>query len=213
MRLIKRVMKLQSIIFKRPNSKGRSNVWRFVCVALTIVLSGCSVDRVFEGDPLDDRAAWALLPVVNQAQTPQAGERVESILLSLLRNRGVKRIGHYPKQVKNESLMLMDDQARYASALTWALKQGYRYGITGTVEEWRYKAGLDGEPAVGITLRVVDLQLLAKRSNEANEPIIDPVLWSATGARTGWGREGVAIAAHKLLNELLDGLTFVEHVE
>ena len=185
---------------------------------LGIVLSGCSIDRVYEGDPLDDRAAWVLLPIVNQAQTPQAGERVESILLSLLRNRGVKRIGHYPKQVQSQSLMLMDDQARYANALNWALKKGYRYGITGTVEEWRYKAGLDGEPAVGITLKVLDLQALSDQELRPaqelkKEPSIEPTIWTATGARTGWGREGVAIAAHKLLNELLDGMTFVEHTQ
>ncbi len=200
-----------------------------VFVLSVFVLSGCSVDRVYEGDPLDDRAAWALLPIVNQSQTPQAGERVESIMISLLRNRGIKRIGQYPKQLQSQSLMLMDDQARYANALSWALAQGYRYGITGTVEEWRYKAGLDGEPAVGITLKVLDLQALSKQSklNASSsmetkvepavetkiEPNTEPTIWTATGARTGWGREGVAIAAHKLLNELLDGMRFIEHAE
>ena len=59
----------------------------------------------------------------------------------------------------------------------------------GSVEEWRYKVGVDGEPAVGITLQLIDLPSGA-------------VIWTASGSKTGWSREGLTATAQKLLVEL-----------
>ncbi len=193
-----------------------NTAWKILGLALIILLNGCSVDQIYRDKALDNRASWVLLPVVNRSQTPQAGERVEAILVSLLRSRGVKYISHYPGTPQSQVLIMLDEQARYNSALKWALTQGFRYAITGTVEEWRYKAGLDGEPAVGITLRVIDLQNNKKPESQAVAKTLikyeaQPVIWSATGARTGWGREGIATATHTLLNDLLDGMVFAEH--
>ncbi|VAX12220.1 Pellicle/biofilm biosynthesis outer membrane lipoprotein PelC [hydrothermal vent metagenome] len=189
--------------------------WKIIGLGLIFLLNACSVEQIYHGKALDNQASWVLLPVVNRSQTPQAGERVEAILVSLLRSRGVTHISHYPGTPQSQVLIMLDEQARYNAALKWALTQGFRYAITGTVEEWRYKAGLDGEPAVGITLRVIDLQnnkKFASRTSTTSEAKYktQPVLWSATGARTGWGREGIATATHTLLNDLLDGIVFVE---
>lgn len=62
-----------------------------------------------------------------------------------------------------------------------------------TVDEWRYKVGVDGEPAVGITLQVIEVQ-------SGN------VIWSAAGSRTGWSRDAVSAVAQKLLRQLLSPL-------
>lgn len=90
-------------------------------------------------------------------------------------------------------LALLDDQERLATALDWARRQKLDYVISGSVEEWQYKNGLDGEPAVGISLRVL-------------EPATGRVLWSSSGARAGWSRESLAGAAQKVLGELVDDL-------
>lgn len=65
------------------------------------------------------------------------------------------------------------------------------------MEEWRYKSGLDGEPAVGITLEI--------RNADDNR-----VVWSGTSARTGWGRESLSVAAHKVLDELANAMPLIE---
>jgi hypothetical protein len=36
------------------------------------------------------------------------------------------------------------------------------------------------------------------------------VIWSGTAARTGWGREGLSVAAHKVLDELADAMALTE---
>jgi len=78
-------------------------------------------------------------------------------------------------------------------AKKWALDQGVRFAVTGSVQEWRYKVGIDGEPAVGVTLKVLDL------SN-------DRVVWSASGAKSGWSREALAAVAQAVLADVLASL-------
>ena len=75
-------------------------------------------------------------------------------------------------------------------AKTWASQQGLRYGVSGSVTEWRYKVGVDGEPAVGMMLQITDL-----KSGQ--------VVWSGSGGKTGYSRESLSGTAQKLLNQML----------
>jgi hypothetical protein len=74
--------------------------------------------------------------------------------------------------------------------LEWARSQQIRYVLTGEVEEWRYKVGVDGEPAVGLTFELVDVDT-------------GKTVWSGTGSRTGWSRSGLASVANKLIGDVL----------
>jgi hypothetical protein len=65
--------------------------------------------------------------------------------------------------------------------------------VGGSVEEWRYKVGVDGEPAVGLTLAITDLDSGA-------------VVYSASGGKSGWSREALSAVAQKLMRELLAGV-------
>lgn len=136
---------------------------------------------------------WVILPFHNYSQMPRAGENTERILKALIRNKGIEP-DLYPYEMVASPLLLVDDTRRYEKALRWARNKGYRYGLSGSVNEWRYKAGLDGEPAVGLTVNVIDIET-------------GQVLWSGTGAHSGWGRESVSMIAHKLLRKMLKDLT------
>jgi hypothetical protein len=72
----------------------------------------------------------------------------------------------------------------------WARIQNARYAIYGAVDEWRYKVGIDGEPAVGVALHIIDLQSNA-------------VVWSGVGGKSGWSRESLSGVAQKLIKRLL----------
>ncbi|MFO7705370.1 MAG: penicillin-binding protein activator LpoB [Halopseudomonas sp.] len=159
-------------------------------LALTLV-TGCSTFTSKSGDTLPRDADWGLVPLVNYSQTPQAGERSEQILLSVLNQRGLQPVV-YPK-TEQEATMLFDDSARLTAAMEWARRQGFDYVISGSVEEWQYKSGLDGEPAVGISLQIL-------------EPATGRVVWTNSGARAGWSRESLSGSAQKVLRELTDDL-------
>ncbi|HEU0195630.1 MAG TPA: hypothetical protein VFQ88_00265 [Nevskiaceae bacterium] len=163
-----------------------------LCTLLAALsLSACSTATdVQHTASFPAQARWALLPIVNDAQAPLAGQRAESIASALLRKRGVTGLTHYPLSDENLALPELNDARRLQRALKWARNQGFQYGLSGNVTEWGYKTGLDGEPAVGVTLKVIDITT-------------GQVLWSASGARSGWGYNSLAGTAQVLLDKLI----------
>ncbi len=112
----------------------------------------------------------------------------------MLRQQGLVRLQVYTAEPQPNGLPILDDVKRLHLATEQAIERGMRYAISGSVEEWRYKTGLDGEPAVGLSLRLVDLT-----SGE--------VLWSGSAARSGWSRESLSGTAQKVLEELASRIT------
>lgn len=158
---------------------------------LVLLLTACANIEHSASVKLDRQASWVVLPIVNLSETPQAGLRLESLLESQLRVAGVANLKRYPAEVGADLMLDPRETRLQEQAAAWAKGQGARYALTGTVNEWRYKTGVDGEPAVGVTLQIVNAQDGA-------------VLYSASGARTGWSRESLAAVAQKLTRELLD---------
>lgn len=157
-----------------------------------LFLAGCSVMQIQQGTgPVALDSQFAVIPLTNLSQTPQAGDQAASILSAILRARGADEVRLYLPEDDNP--LAYDNRARQQQALTDAIENGANLVVTGTVDEWRYKNGLDGEPAVGITLEIRD-------------PNDDEVIWSGTAARTGWGREGLSVAGHKVLDGLVDSM-------
>lgn len=163
-----------------------------LCMGL-IFMGGCATANRTGSPQLEKNVKWALLPMENHTETPQAGLRMEAITETILRIRGAQPLEKYPSTLTQGGLFEPADAKTVEAAFAWAKQTGARYAVTGTVNEWRYKTGVDGEPAVGVTLKVVDIQTRQ-------------VIWDAAGARTGWGREAVSAVAQKLLEDLVDGL-------
>lgn len=172
-------------------------VARFFVAALAaggvtaLALSGCSVvDVQAERSKLDLRAKWALLPVLDYSDSTQAGGRVEETLSSLLRTRLRVDVTKYPAPTDSETPAELEERQRYQRALSWAKKEGFQYGISGSVNEWRYRSGADGEAAIGLTLQVVEVDS-------------GKTVWTASGSRSGWGRETASGTAQRLLRDLI----------
>lgn len=168
-------------------------VRRGLVMLLAAALTSCGVQQTQQTSALDTDARWAMLPVANHSQTVQAGKRAGTVVATLLRSRGVDLADYERPAGSDSDLPELDERKRQQQARAWAREQGFDYGVTGSVAEWRYKSGLNGQPAVGLTLRVIDLN-----SGET--------IWSATGADTGWGRESLAGTGHELASELIAGL-------
>ena len=164
-----------------------------VPMLLAALLCGCTVlDHSPASARFDKQAKWVLLPIVNNTDTAQAGLRAEAVTEALLRARGVADLAVYPPQLNRDTLFEPAERKVQDEALKWARGTGARYAVYGAVDEWRYKVGIDGEPAVGITLHVMDLASGA-------------VAWSGAGAKTGWSREALSAVAQKVIRELLAG--------
>lgn len=164
---------------------------RVLFMFFLLTAGGCAVvDHTAQPGALSRQAKWALLPMVNQTDTAQAGLRAESVTEGMLRARGIDDLARYPSALSRDSLFEPTERKVQEEAIAWARSAGIRYVVYGAVSEWRYKVGVDGEPAVGVTLTIAD-------ASDGR------VLWSATGARTGWSRESLAGVAQKLVRDLL----------
>ena len=165
---------------------------RTLLLASILSLTACSTYNVPDSPTLGVSASWAIMPLENNSNTPLAAEKVEQILRTQLYTKGINAV-IYPKPDLNKLTDILDSTAKDKHARNWLATYPADYIITGSVEEWHYKSGLDGEPAVGLTLEVKT----AKGGT---------TLWRATGSRGGWGRESVSGTGIIVVKELLDGL-------
>lgn len=171
------------------------NALKFSVLMIVFSLTSCAVlDIEPNSTPLDRSAKWVLLPIVNHTDVPQAGLRAEAVTEVLLRSRGLGNLRRYPPTINQDSLFEPAERKAVIEAMNWAREQGVLYAVTGAVDEWRYKVGIDGEPAVGLTLQIIDL------SDEGR------VVWSAAGSKSGWSREALSAVAQKLIKEMLAGV-------
>ena len=156
-----------------------------------LVLNGCSTLQQSGREPAPLAETWVVMPFVNNTETPFAAERAEAITAALLYARGVKRVITVPQEPSADTDLLPDrGLKRYQQGVEWAKKNNIRFALVGTVTEWRYKVGLDGEPVAGMTLQLVDM------SN-------DRVLWSGSSGKSGWSREAVSAVAQQVLEKLI----------
>jgi TolB-like protein len=161
-----------------------------VLAALSLALGACSVIDTSSAPHLAAADTVAILPITNNTETPQAGLRAASIAESVLITGGLSHVRRYPVSADDETLF---DTARpdgRQKALDWARDEHIRYALSGAVNEWRYKVGVDGEPAVGLSFQLIDVQSGA-------------VVWSGAGSRSGWSRDALSGVAQKLERQLL----------
>lgn len=162
----------------------------FCCLVCSCATTGTNISAN-SGPKVPLFAPWVLLPSINNTETPQAGGRLDSITASLMRARGVNLAIYSVPGDQGDNQFESADRRSQQAALTWAKQQGYRYAVAGSMDEWHYKVGLDGEPAAGISLSIVDVT-----SGQA--------IWSGSAAGTGDSQEAISALTQDLVNKLLD---------
>lgn len=170
-------------------------ITRALVLAAGVCLAACTTSSTVPGKlALDRDAKWAILPLENHTDTPQSALSAEAIAEHGLRARGVVNVARYPAALTRDSLFEPTERRTVDEAKKWAREQGVQYGLTGAVEEWRYKVGIDGEPAAAVTLQLVDLSS-------------GQVVWSAAGAKSGWSRDSLVGVAQDLMDELMRSIS------
>jgi len=119
-----------------------------------------------------------LIKLGNYTDTPRAGQRATNIVEGILLAKGYNIRTHMSANAES----IQDAQAA-------AKQDGSKYFLTGGVSEWRYKTGIDGEPAVS-------LQLSLYKTQNAK------LVWSATGADSDWGTGSIGTTAQNLIEKM-----------
>ncbi|MFK8082490.1 MAG: hypothetical protein AB8B97_19595 [Granulosicoccus sp.] len=168
------------------------------CCLLLLSLSACSTMSSADRVTVDRNRSIALLPFENLSATPLADTRLQRLVETRLRHRGVRNIQLYESAQRVALKTLLNGESRLKDATSRAKAKGARYGVTGTVHEWQYKGGADREPVVGVTLSIIDFST-------------DSVLWQANAARSGWGAANLSAIADKVVGDLLEQVTFSDN--
>ncbi len=156
---------------------------------LLVLFSACSTAQYDRNAwKLEPKAQVAVLSLENYSESSQAGIKAASMIDRLLGARGTETLDMYSgTQDKNRT------EAEILQTLSGLAERNVRYAITGSVNEWKYKAGLEGEPTISLTLAVRDTAT-------------GRVLWSAAASRTGNSCQSTGLLAQKTLNKLLNAI-------
>lgn len=154
-------------------------------LSIFILLLTLSCASVINKEPFkgNKTATYAVIPFENYTETPLAGYRVAAITEGVLKSKGFKiiRIWKYSyNEPTEEELKKLFNKA----------KESADYVVYGTVNEFRYKTGIDGEPAVSITLYIYD-----SRSGKR--------VFAGTASTSGWAHESLGTVTQKLINKLI----------
>ena len=160
---------------------------------LAIFVVGCSASFSHNDRELDTEMTIYIMPFSNQSNMPMAQAQVEELVASVLAAEGLN-VQLYPKQRVNDIQASLDPERRYTAAQSWLAQQPAGYVLNGSVHEWQYKYGLDGEPAVGLTLTI---------SNMSQQ-----VLWRNSSSRSGWGRESLTQMGLKTISDMVNTLSW-----
>ncbi|MBV8048700.1 MAG: hypothetical protein JO171_16245 [Paludibacterium sp.] len=163
-------------------------------LSLSLGLAGCASLDASPTPVLLSTRDWAVLPLENLTDTPMAGQRAAALAASVLAAGGVENVQRYAAESGEENLFEPASADARAKSLAWARAEHAPYALTGSVVEWRYKAGVDGEPVVGLTLQLIEVDS-------------GKVVWSTSGHREGWGNDSLAGIATALERKLLVPLT------
>jgi TolB-like protein len=165
-------------------------------VGVLIVLSslvGCTSMQVNHTAPVSMAPSTkvAVIPFTNMTETPQAEGRAAAISASLLRTKGYTVVA-YPEKAGNIIPGVAPLTPKHQS-LAWAREHHALYALTGTVTEWRYIVGLDGEPVVGVALELI-------RVKDGH------TVWTSVGSKSDGSRVALSTTAQRLIDTMLVSL-------
>lgn len=145
-----------------------------------VILSSCApvINRTKTSLPIK-QTKCAVLPFVNCTETPLAGLSASSLTYGVLASKNFNVVRYWKFQDRDYTQKEIDEIKSKAEA------NGFTCIIGGNVNEWRYKTGIDGEPAVSLTIYI-------KNGNKTDVITVSGI---------GWAHESIGTLAQKLLNK------------
>ena len=173
-------------IKKKKERSMHKKISLTVTILLLSLFVGCSSTAITttpQGIPPAEKQKEgvdiSLFVLRNYTDTPRAGMRSANLVEGVLSARGYRVLFHTAKEPPSPK-----------EAQKTAKEDGSSYFLLGGVSEWRYKAGIDGEPAVSLRLALY-------------ESATGRMIWSATGSKSEWGNASLGTLAQQLLEEMI----------
>lgn len=158
--------------------------YKFLLILGIVFLAGCASIYNTQRFTAKLSETYVVIPFENFTETPMAGLRASSLTEFVLASKGFRIVDRFWEQQDR------DLTPAEIKKLLPAARGAAKYAVTGNVNEWRYKTGIDGEPVVSIGIRIYDTA-----SGE--------LVWSSVGARSGGSYESIGTVAQRIINDLL----------
>jgi len=136
---------------------------------------------------IKNKSLVCVLPFINNSETPMAGLKAKNIVENFL---FTKEIEIKDCEIIGDDSLTDKDIKDYIESLK---SKNIDFVFFGYVNEWRYKAGVDFEPAVSLTINLYDLKN-------------DKLIWSSSGSKTSSSYNSVGIVSQKLIKKLLSSI-------
>ncbi len=162
---------------------------RFLFSCLLLLTAGCTtvVTHGTQAGPVIHVTRLLLPPFVNATDDEHASRALTEIAGSALVEAGLPLFQTEETLIKSAADKAQGADGRYAEL---ARSVGASHLLIGTVHEYRYKTDLDGDPAVGVTLRLVDAAT-------------GQTLWQGTSGNVGYAFASVTSAGQKAVRALV----------
>ncbi len=135
---------------------------------LFLFVTGCSVMQKDTFSKIDKNVTVTILPFKNLSETPYAGVKASLVAEGVLRSKGYRVVRGY--KLFNDKPILKDENSTYT--------------LRGKVIEWKYKTGIDGEPAVSLYVELKDRN--------------GSVLFSSVASKSDLGHKSLGIVAEEI---------------
>ncbi len=177
---------------------------RILCFTFFVILlaTGCgTVQRTTSVDKanLNSRARKVVvLPLVNLTSTPNAGRIVGELLSAEIIAKTSFRVLERSEMMDHlaSGKAEVDEVLEKSAAAKIGRSLGVDTVIYGAVTEYRYKKGVDEDPVVGISVKMLDIPETQ-------------ILWTESVTATGsmyLGHSSLSSLAHKLCSEMVETL-------
>lgn len=164
-------------------------------IPLVLMMVGCAnLDIKSAKHPeLNKQSSWSVLPFANNTETPMANDRAASMAAAILQADGETVVGSLPNGTRTQELLGGDWKKRYEEALRSAHNTGANYALSGSVDEWNYRAGINAKAAVSLTLWIVDVHS-------------DKIIWRGVANASGgdFSQASTSNLAQRIINRLID---------
>lgn len=152
-------------------------------LAMVLLLGGCSTLELSRATVLPESNQIKTITVFsldNYTDTPQAGMRASNLIQGVLLSRHYRVLSGIDK-----------NRMSLAQQLQTARDNGSDYILNGGVSEWRYKTGIDGEPAVSLQCKIIRVDS-------------QKVVWSTTASSNDWGNASIGTTAQSMIESMFE---------
>jgi hypothetical protein len=157
-----------------------------------LLISGCvsTIQKAEVNPQFKLKGEIGLTEFENGTQEENAGQTIRDILETILIRRGIAVETIYnPSREATEQIHRSSYDIQ-SPIFEKARSKKLTHLVTGTIHEFRYKTDLNGNPAVGLTLRVVEVDS-------------GKIVWQATGSYAGPGKSTLTACAQKVLHDVV----------